>query len=237
MLAVDTVLPPRCVVSGEVVDRQGTLAPRVWAEMRFIADPCCAVCGYPFDFEVEKGALCGACLENRPPYETARAALRYDDKSRPLILAFKHGDKTHIVQAFVPWLKSAGAEMLAQADLLVPVPLHRWRLLGRRYNQSALLALGLGRQCGIAVCADALRRVRATPPQGRLNARQRQKNVRRAFSLDPRRLSQVRGKRIVLVDDVYTTGATVKECASTLLKAGAERVDVLCVARVVKEGG
>jgi ComF family protein len=234
MAVVDTVLPPRCVLSGEIVDRQGMLAPQIWTELSFMSAPLCACCGLPFEFEVEKGSLCGACLEDRPEYETARAALRYDDLSRRLILGFKHGDQMQAVVAFMPWLKAAGAEMLKEADFLVPVPLHRWRLFRRRYNQAAVLAHYLAKDTGLPVMMDAMMRVRATPPQGHLSAKDRYKNVQRAFAVNSARASAIKGKTIILMDDVYTTGATVRECTKALLKAGAAKVHVLCVARVVK---
>ncbi|MGB4056499.1 MAG: double zinc ribbon domain-containing protein, partial [Alphaproteobacteria bacterium] len=138
--AVDGILPPRCVVSGQMVEHQGMLAPDVWADLDFITEPFCNVCGFPFDFEVETESQCAACLEDRPPYESARAALKYGESSRGIILGFKHADKTHAVRAFVPWLKNAGAGILEEADILTPVPLHFWRLVARRYNQAALMA-------------------------------------------------------------------------------------------------
>lgn len=235
-MAVDAVLPPRCIVSGEMVERQGMIAPAVWADLDFIADPFCAVCGFPFEFEVEKSAQCASCLANRPPYESARAALKYGDTSRDIILGFKHADKTHAVKAFVPWLKRAGAEMIKEADIIAPVPLHFWRLVSRRYNQAALMANALAQETGKPVIPDLMRRTRATPSQGHLNAKQRFRNVRRAFALGSGHKETIKGKTILLVDDVYTTGATVRECAKILMKSGAAKVHVLTLARVVREG-
>lgn len=232
MKAVDIVLPPRCVLSGDLVERQGMIAPAAWASLDFIAPPFCDCCGRPFEFEVGQGALCVECLEDRPSFNTARAPLKYNDASRDLILGFKHGDKTHAVLAFVPWLQRTGADMLAYADYLVPVPLHRWRFMRRRYNQAAIMAYALSKVTNIKCIPDLLMRMRPTATQGHLNPGERQKNVRKAFALNPR--CDVKGKNIVLIDDVYTTGATVKECAETLLKKGAARVDVLTLARVYK---
>jgi predicted amidophosphoribosyltransferase len=143
--ALDALLPPRCLGCGGPVDRQGGLCPDCWGRLSFITAPHCACCGLPFDFQVEGESLCGACLAEPPPYARARAVLVYDDGSRPLLLGFKHGDRTHAARAFGLWLARAGAELLAEADLLVPVPLHRWRLFRRRYNQAALLAQAVGR--------------------------------------------------------------------------------------------
>ncbi len=236
MQAVDTVLPPRCVVTGEMVDRQGMVAPEAWAQIDFIADPMCAQCGFPFEFEVEKGSLCASCIDHPPPFDKVRCALKYNDASRKMILGFKHADQVHTAKAFTPWLENAGAEILNEADILMPVPLHRWRLLARRYNQSAILAQNLWKTTKIPVMVDALKRVRATPSQGYLKAAERHKNVKRAFAVDPQQADEIKGKVIVLIDDVYTTGATTKECTKALLKAGAAKVHILALARVVREG-
>ena len=232
--AIDAVLPPRCIIIGELVPAQGMMAPKAWAELDFIAEPHCNACGFPFDFAVEKESLCGTCLAERPPFETARSALKYNDASRSVILGFKHGDQTHAVTAFMPWLKRAGAEVLSQADMLVPVPLHTRRLIGRRYNQAAIIAFALSKETGIKIVPDMLVRTRHTPSQGHLKAKERFQNVKRAFAFNSK--YQVKGKTIVLIDDVYTTGATVSECTNALLKAGAEKVHVLTLTRVVKAG-
>lgn len=233
--AVDIVLPPRCVITGDIVDKQGMITPQAWAQLNFIADPQCGKCGIPFDFESFEGLTCTACLDRTPPFETARAALKYDDASRDMILRFKHADQTHVVLAFIPWMEKAGAQMLAQADYLVPVPLHRWRLLSRRYNQSALIAQALSKKTKVPTMVDGLLRIRATEVQGYKKAAERHKNVKKAFVTNPKREEAVKGKSIILIDDVYTTGATVKECAKTLMKAGAKRVDILTLARVVRD--
>jgi ComF family protein len=234
MQAVDVVLPPRCVVTGDIVERQGMIASAAWAGLDFIASPMCDACGRPFEFDVGPGTQCGECIDDRPDYATARAALKYNDTSRDLILGFKHADKTHSVLAFMPWLRRAGAEMIEAADYLVPVPLHRWRFIKRRYNQSAIIAYALSKETMLPCLPDALARTRATPSQGHLKAHERHKNVRRAFALNPKYKKQIVGKTIVLVDDVYTTGATVKECAKVLLNSGAGAVHVLTLARVTR---
>lgn len=231
---VDTVLPPRCPVSGEPVEKQGMLAPETWRALEFITEPYCECCGLPFEFEVTPGALCASCLEDLPVFSMARAAVRYNETSRTLILGFKHGDKLYAVKTLTPMLQQAGAAFLETADYLVPVPLHYWRLVRRRYNQAALMARDLEKSCGVPCLSDALRRVRATPSQGHKKAGDRKKNVRGAFALNPRYRERIQGKSIVLVDDVLTTGATVNECAKALLEAGAGAVNVLAVAKTVK---
>ncbi|MFC5355850.1 ComF family protein [Azospirillum himalayense] len=231
---LDTLLPPRCLCCGGAVDRQGGLCAPCWSGLTFIAPPLCAGCGTPFDFALEGEPLCGACIAEPPVFARARAVLAYDDGSRPLVLGFKHGDRIHAAGAYGAWLARAGAELLADADLLAPVPLHRLRLFRRRYNQAALLAQAAGRQAARPVIPDLLVRRRATPSQGGLDRSGRRRNVKGAFAVRPGLEPRVAGKRIVLVDDVLTTGATLSECARVLLRAGAERVDALTLARVVK---
>jgi ComF family protein len=169
-------------------------------------------------------------------YDRARAALRYDDGARRLILAFKHADRTDTAPAFGGWLARAGAELLADAELITPVPLHRWRLLKRGYNQSAILARALARQTGLAFVPDLLQRQRATRSQQGLSGQARLENVTAgAFRVHPWHRGRVDGRRVVLIDDVLTTGASVGACARVLRRAGASQVDVLTLARVVRD--
>lgn len=176
--------------------------------------------------------LCGSCLVTKPHYKSARAAMLYDEASRKLVLGFKHGDRTHAAKALAIWMHRAAGDFIGQADALVPVPLHRRRLFKRRYNQSSLLAQQVGILAGKPVLADTLRRIRATPIQGRLKRKERQENVRGAFAVGPRQVAAIAGKTLILVDDVLTTGATVEECARVLLAAGALDVHVLTLSRV-----
>jgi len=227
--ALDAVLPPRCLACGEIVADDGVLCAACWKEMAFLGPPHCACCGLPFEYAEQHGALCGACVGDPPPFDRARSVLRYDEASRGLVLSFKHGDRTHMAPGFATWMRRVGAELLADADYLVPVPLHWTRLFLRRYNQSALLARAIRAQGGPPVAPDWLRRAKRTRSQGELGREGRFSNVRGAFRLTKGR--EVRGLRLVLVDDVLTTGATVRECARVLRRAGAARVDVLTVAR------
>lgn len=232
--AIDLILPPRCIQTGEIVARQGTLAPAAWQDLRFITSPFCQTCSYPFEFETEGSVQCAACLADPPPFASARSVLAYDDASRGMILKFKHGDHLQAVPTLVPMMARAGADMIPQVNVIVPVPLHRWRLLRRRYNQAALLGKGLARETGRISIPDALLRTRSTASQGHLKAKEREDNVRNAFFLNPRHAETLKGKSVLLVDDVYTTGATVRACARALLKGGVSAVHVLTVARVVR---
>jgi ComF family protein len=155
----------------------------------------------------------------------------YDDVTRNLILSFKHGDRTDAAPAYAAWMRRAGAELIVDADVIAAVPLHRWRLLRRRYNQAALLALEIGKLSDKPVAPDLLRRQRATPSLGQLGRLARRRTLRGAFAAQ----GEVAGKRVLLIDDVLTSGATVGECARVLKRAGAARVDVLTLARVTLE--
>ncbi len=232
-VVLDALLPPRCLGCSALVDEPGALCARCWAGINFLAPPCCAACGYPFEYAMPDGTLCAPCLWRRPAYDRAYAVFRYDPASRKLILAFKHGDRTDGTPAFARWLARRGAGPLREAGLIVPVPLHRWRLFRRRYNQSALLAQALGDLTGVAVLPDLLVRRRNTASQGRLDPPARRRNVHGAFALRPASAAIV-GRRVLLIDDVMTTGATVDECAGVLCRGGAAAVDVLTLARVVR---
>lgn len=232
-VVLDALLPPRCAACREPVERSGALCLACWSALAFIGHPLCAVCGDPFETAPPGEPVCGDCLAAPPPWRRARSALRYDDVSRPLVLGFKHGDRLHLAALLAGWMLLAGGELIETADVIVPVPLHPWRLLSRRYNQSAVLAHRLGQTCGVTVSDRALRRVRRTPSQGHLTKAQRDRNVRGAFRIDRSRRAEIEGKRVLLVDDVLTSGATAGACTRALLRAGATEVDLLTLARVV----
>ena len=233
-LVVDAVLPPRCFNCGETVGEPDALCGRCWAGIAFFAPPWCARCGLPFEHPIGEAALCGECAREAPPWDRARAVFRYDKNSRRLVLSLKHGDRTHMAHAFGRWMRRAGAEVLDGADLVVPVPLHWTRLFHRRFNQSALLAHAIRQAGGPPVAPDWLVRRRRTPSQGHLGPLARERNVKGAFAL--KRGRSVEGRRLVLIDDVLTTGATAEECARVLKRAGAAFVGVLTLARALRAG-
>lgn len=231
---LDQVLPPTCSGCGVVQTESQTLCADCWAPLTFLGRPCCEACGYPFDYEVPDLSLCGACTREHPPYDRARSALAYDEASKDLILAFKHADKTDTTLLFAKWMKMAGANLAADCDVIIPVPLHWTRLFARRYNQAALLAHALGKLSDTPVIADALIRHRRTPSQGRMGVKARTRNVTGAFRVAPKYRTALKNKRILLVDDVFTTGATVGSTAKVLRRIGVSGVDVITLARVVK---
>ncbi|NIA71861.1 ComF family protein [Pelagibius litoralis] len=233
--AVDLILPPRCLSCGRLVAEQGALCVACWAGMTFVTDPQCSRCGLPFDHDPGGVMACGACLRAEPPFERARAVLRYDEASRRLILGFKHADRTEAVGTFALWAERTAAELIADCDIIAPVPLHWRRLFKRRYNQAAILSEALARRSGLPGVPDLMVRRRATPSQGRLTAEQRRRNVAGAFAVRPAHLDALRGRRLLLVDDVMTTGATLAACSRAALSAGARAVDVVVLARALRD--
>lgn len=231
---LNLLFPPQCLNCDVRVPEHGTLCLPCWQQVQFISDPMCACCGLPFDYDIGSHALCADCLHTLPPYAHARSAFRYDEHSRRLITSFKYADQTHLANIYGAWLANAGGELLAQTDVIVPVPLHYWRFVQRRFNQSALLAHALTRKTGIKNLPDALRRSRSTVPQTGLTRKQRESNVKGAFIINPRYADMIKGKNILLIDDVMTTGSTIKQCTKSLLKAGAMQVNVLTLARAIK---
>ncbi len=231
---LDLVLPPRCLTCDAAVEAPGRLCAACFRNTAFVTEPCCERCGAPFSHAGQGGLAqtCGDCMQHPPPWRRGRTALRYDDQARRIILPFKHGDRVEVAHALARHMARAGAALLQDADVLIPVPLHRSRLLARRYNQSAMLALAIGRLTGRAVSADALQRIRPTASLTGQGRTARAATVAGAFAMRPGR--SVAGRRVLLIDDVLTTGATAAACTRALLAAGAEGVDLLVGARAVR---
>lgn len=229
---IGLVLPPRCPGCGTVVEADHRFCAPCWSGLRLIAPPWCATCNLPFDHDRGADAQCGACLASPPRHDGVRAAVAYGPVARTLALRLKYGGQTGFAVT--------AARMMARlvpgdADLLVPVPLHRWRIWGRGFNQALLIARALGRHGGVAVAPDLIRRVRATPVLRGLGPRGRAKAVAGAFALAPQARDTIRGRHILLIDDVHTSGATANACARLLKRGGAARVTILCWARVLPD--
>ena len=231
-LVLDVALPQLCPTCREPVDGAG-LCPVCWSKLSFIAPPYCERLGIPFPFDGGPGLLSMEAIADPPAYHRARAAVRYDDVARKLVHALKYGDRLDLAPIMGRWMANAGRELTADADLLVPVPLHWRRQWARRFNQSALLADVVGKASGLAVAHRALRRVKPTPQQVGLARTERALNVQGAFRARASAQREIEGRRLILVDDVLTSGATLEGCARALLRAGAAQVDVLVFARVV----
>lgn len=230
--ALDIALPTLCVACREPVDGEGVCAA-CWAQLSFIAPPFCPRLGIPFIYDPGEGLLSEQALADPPAYQRARAAVRYDEVAKTLVHALKYHDRTDLAPSMGRWMARAGRELLEDADVLVPVPLHWRRGWSRRYNQAGALARAIARQSGVPVARDALRRIRPTLHQIGLSRAERASNVQGAFKVPPERRAEIHGCRVILIDDVLTSGATVDACARTLLRAKAARVDVLVFARVV----
>lgn len=228
---LDFFLPPHCQLCHEDILEPQSLCGPCWSKLSFITEPCCYFCGTPFDYFVEEGSRCAACIQHKPAFARMRAALLYEDTSRSLLMRLKHGDATYLSPMLARWMATCGKELLAETDVMVPVPLHWTRLIKRRYNQAALLTRELFFETKVAWHPGILRRTRRTPSQGHLSKVRRLANVAGAFEVVARDKALISGKTILLIDDVYTTGATVNACARALLKAGAARVNVLVLSR------
>ena len=231
-LVVDVALPRLCPACREPVGDEG-LCPACWSKLSFIAPPYCERLGIPFPFDGGPGLLSMEAIADPPAYNRARAAVRYDDVARTLVHALKYGDRLDLAPTMGRWMANAGRELIAGADAIVPVPLHWRRLWARRFNQSALLAEIIAKTAGRQVAHAALKRVKATPQQVGLPKAERAVNVQGAFRVSAEGKAEVAGRKLLLVDDVLTSGATVDACARALLRAGAANVDVLVFARVV----
>jgi ComF family protein len=235
--ALDLLFPPLCMSCRARLLEPHALCAACWTAISFIEEPHCAACGMPFGIDPGSETLCGPCQAKPRDFARARSLLRYDDASKPLILTFKHSDRLDQAPGFARWIERTGRSLLNETDLIVPVPLHRWRLWRRRYNQAAILAEALARLSSRPHDPLVLERKRPTPSQGKMiSAKARRRNVLGAFRVPPAKTARVKGRAVLLIDDVFTTGATLDACARALKRAGASRVDALTMARVVRPG-
>ncbi len=230
---LDIALPTLCVACREPVSGEGVCAT-CWAKLSFIAPPFCERLGIPFVYDPGPGILSMEAIADPPAYHRARAAVRYDDVARSLVHGLKYQDRTDLAPTLGGWMALAGKDVLDGADVIVPVPLHWRRGWSRRYNQSGALATVIGQLSRRQVNGTALRRVRSTQQQVGLSRTERARNVQGAFAVAAERKADIRDRRVVLIDDVLTSGATVDACARALLRAKAASVDVLVFARVVE---
>ena len=231
---LDLILPARTLDDGSPAQSAG-LTSESWSRIAFIDGPVCDGCGTPFPHDLGAGVRCPACLTRPRVFSRARAACLYDEASRDLILQLKHADRTDLAGVLSAWISRAAAELIEDADAVAPVPLNRWRLLKRRYNQAAELARPIARRSGKPYLADVLTRPRAGGQAGK-SASGRKRAVAGAFVVPPSRRRQIEGRRVLLIDDVMTTGATAEACARALLRAGARAVDLAVIARVREAG-
>jgi len=229
---LDFALPPRCPSCGATTGQPHSFCLQCWSELDFLTDPCCARCGIPFPYPQAAEAECGACLSEAPDYDRLRAAVAYGTVARQVVLKLKYGGRPGVAQILALFMAQHVAVM-DHGAILMPVPLHRWRIWKRGYNQSALLATALAKRTRRGVALDLLRRSRATPSLRGLGRSERARAVRGAFMVRDGDKRFVEGQSFILIDDVYTSGATANACARALKRAGAKHVGILCWARVV----
>lgn len=230
------LLPPRCIGCGKIINDENGLCPDCFNKLTFISTPYCKYCGLPFENieGLNKNMVCPNCLKQKKRvFHYSRSAIKYELFSKKMILAFKFMDKTENAKVFAKWLKVAGSDIFSEGvDVLIPVPLHYGRLIKRRYNQSAILAKELSKLTSVTADFTSLKKHKNTKPQVSFSGKMRVKNIKDAFSV--KCPEHIKGKRVVLIDGVQTTGSTLTECAKVLLKAGAKSVDFLTIARVYK---
>jgi ComF family protein len=231
---VDVVTPPLCLSCHVPVTTGASLCTTCWSKLQFLDDPVCDVLGTPFAYDEGEGAVSPAAIAEPPSWDKARAAVVFDDASKELVHHFKYQDRQEAGLAMARMMAGAGRGFLSEADVVIPVPLHRRRLWQRRFNQAAFLAQRLAAARGLPWHGDVLLRTSATTSQVGLTAEGRRKNVKRAFAVPLDKQGAVDGKRVVLVDDVRTTGATAEACAEVLKQAGATQVWVLSFALVLE---
>lgn len=232
MALADLLIPPACLACHRPLASPAAICSGCWSKIDFIRPPVCDRLGIPLPFDVGGTVISAAAAADPPDYDRARAVARFDGIMRELVHDLKFRDRHDARQLFGRWLIGAGTDLLADADIVLPVPLTRARLLSRRFNQSAILAQEVARRAGRRYEAQLLQRTRATPPQVGLSRQQRRENVAGAFAVAPSRREAIAGAKIVIIDDVITTGATVGSCARVLRRAGAARIDVLALAMV-----
>lgn len=229
---LDILIPPTCMSCDGDVMEPGTLCPDCWQNLRFITEPYCAVLGTPFSFDLGTGIVSAQALASPPPFEKARAAVLYDEIARGLVARLKYEDRPDLAPVLAHWMANAADDLLLGNPVIVPVPLHRWRLLQRRYNQAALLGRLIARKFNLEFQPQALQRIRKTKQQVGLTRRERAENVRGAFRATSKGTMRMAGRPVILIDDVMTTGATLEAASKACLRAGASAVRVLTFALV-----
>ena len=232
---LDAIYPPRCLACPEPTDAPHGLCSACWRDTHFIADAACDKCGAPLIGEAGAGDLCERCTSHPPAWDRGAAGIVYSGAGRRVVLAFKHGDRLDMVGPFAGWVARAGAPLLNDADLFVPVPLHWSRLMRRKYNQAGLLAQTIGKCLNRPVHVNALQRTHRTPSLDGAGKDARFATLADVIAPHPRRGPRLAGKDVLLVDDVMTSGATLAACAEAVHKAGAGLVNVVTLARVVKD--
>lgn len=231
------IFPPHCVSCMKIVSKDGIFCEECWSQLKFITEPKCEICSYPFEMEITgMQPICFNCLQKKPSYDHSFIPFRYNEAISRAIADFKYRDNAFLIKKLASFLLRFGFEkQISNFDLMVAVPMHEHKLRQRKFNQSVLLCDELNKTLNKEFYRDLLVKVRNTKPQVRLTQKQRKKNLKRAFLVKEKYREIVKGKRVLLVDDVMTTGTTIESCAKELKRRGARTVGVLALARTVKD--
>ncbi len=233
---INFIYPPQCFLCKKILYNEDGICFDCLSKFDFVSEPRCDRCGYPFEFATKtkhnKKLLCPNCIKALPKFNKCISSVKYNDASKKILLPFKHGDKTGYAKFIAKIMSSTGTQLLEKSDFIIPVPIHISRMMKRKYNQSSLIVSFISKHSNKPALYNTLIRSKATQSQGHLSPRQRKQNVANVFIVN--NPSQIIGKNIILIDDVFTSGATVNECAKALKKAGAKDINVLTFARVVK---
>jgi ComF family protein len=229
---IELLFPAKCAICNSYASKSD-ICSECWSKFTFITKPCCSICSYPFAFEEDKNAICGYCIINKPNYDRAISVLKYDAYSKNLIHKFKYEDQLQILNYFVRLMINIGKEVIEQADVIVPVAMHKYKLLKRGYNQAALLAMKIAQKEKKKYLPKLLLKVKNITAQADLKKEQRLKNVQNAFKLNSEYAEAIKGKRVLLIDDVITTGATISECCKVIAKAKPAKIFILTIAKRV----
>ena len=228
--ALDIIFPIRCSLCENNIEADG-LCQECWKKINWISDPRCSICGTPFDILV--GNMCVTCVQRKPHFDEAISVCEYDDFSKDIIIKFKHHDSTHLTKYIAALMYAASKNIVDDAHVIIPVPIHISKRIKRKYNQSELIAMEIARASGAAYEPRALKKHKKTLSQEDLPAKQRKTNVKGSFALDGKYEDAIKDKKIILVDDVFTTGSTVNECSKILKRGRAKKVTVITFAKVI----
>ncbi|MCE3255648.1 MAG: utilization protein GntX [Rickettsiaceae bacterium] len=226
------IFPKSCLICNKIIDG-GSFCVEDWNKLYFLQKPACDICFHPFEFEVEDQIICGKCSKEKPEYFKALSVLNYDENSKILVTKFKYFDQTYLAKYFANLMFKQAMEILQEIDFIAPVPLHKFRIIRRKYNQAALLAKHFAELSGKKLISDLLVRTENNAQQTTLNQKTRRRNVAGIFKTKKKYLKQIKDKNILLIDDVITTGATCESCCKELKRSGAKRIYVLTLAKTV----
>jgi len=227
---INLIFPARCIAC-ESYNTQADLCSPCWSQLTFITRPYCNLCSLPFAYEDEADSICGHCIKQKPQYDQAISILKYDDDSQKLIHKFKYRDQLHILNYLVNLMSNIGKDIIQEADIIIPVAMYKYKLLKRGYNQAALLAMKIASKNKILYLPQVLIKKKNSPAQAGLKKEERIKNIKNTFELNAKFIKRIQGKKILLIDDVITTGSTIDECCKILSKANPSKILVLTLAK------